>query len=64
MFCIKKGWYKTILKISKVLCGSDYMNFSAMKLYLAVGFSKKGIVSAHTNIVAGEEFRSALANYD
>jgi hypothetical protein len=40
------------------------MDFSALKLYLAVGSSKKGIVSAHTDIIAGEEFRSALANYD
>ena len=54
----------TILEISKILCVSDYMNFSALKLYLSVGSGEKCIVPAHTDITAGEEFRSALAYND
>jgi hypothetical protein len=51
----------TILKISKILCVSDYMNFSTLELYLAVGSGEECIVSAHTDIAAGEKFRSALS---
>ena len=38
------------------------MHFSALKMHLSVRCGEKRIVSAHADIVAGKEFRAALAD--
>ena len=40
----------------------NYVNFSALETDGAVGGGKQGVIPAHSNVMAGEEFRSALAN--
>ena len=41
----------------------DNVNFATLEFNLPVCFCKESVVSAHADIVAGEEFGSALA-YD
>ena len=40
----------------------NYVNFSALETDGAVGGGKQGVIPAHSDVVAGEEFCSALAN--
>ena len=42
---------------------SDNVDFSALKLYLSIRGGEQRIVPAHTDVVAGKEFRPALS-YD
>ena len=43
---------------------SENVDFSALELDLSIRCGEKRIVSAHTHIGAGKEFRSALSYYD
>ena len=54
----------TILFYSTILSYfSDNVDFSALEAYLSICGGEQRIVPAHTDVIAGEEFRPALS-YD
>lgn len=59
-FAKKKGWLKTILSNFRLLFASDYINFVPDELHRPVSSGKKREIPAHTDIMAGVKFCSAL----